>query len=119
MENGTGTHIIGDLKMCDQNYLFGLDMEAIKKKSIEIIQKNSFTVLGSYFHRFENNSFTGIIALSESHVSMHTWPELGIVNIDVYVCNYNHDNTEATRRTFEEISALFHSEKVEKREIKR
>lgn len=119
MEKKIGTHIIGDLKLCDSNYLFNLDMEEIKKKVSEIIKKNNLTELGSYYHLFGNNSFTGVVALSESHVSLHTWPELGIVNMDVYTCNYENDNTEATKRVFDEVSALFKPGIVERQELKR
>lgn len=119
MNNPIGTHIVGDLTQCDPDYLFGLDMNEIKKKVSEIIAKNNFTELGSYYHQFDNNSFTGIVALSESHVSVHTWPELGVVNMDVYTCNYQRDNTENTNRVFQEIAALFRPGKIEKQEIKR
>ena len=105
--------------MCDHDYLFNLNMEKVKQDTLEIITKNNLTVLGSYFHLFENKSFTGVIALSESHVAMHTWPELGVVNIDVYTCNYSRDNAENTRKTFDEISAIFKPQKIIKQEIRR
>ncbi len=119
MKKLIGTHIMGDLSQCDSDYLFSLDSNKIEKKVSEIIAKNNFTKLGSYFHRFENNSFTGVVALSESHVSIHTWPELGVVNIDVYTCNYQRDNTEATRKVFSEIVALFGKSQVKKKEVRR
>lgn len=119
METVNGTHIIGDLKMCDENYLFDLDMEKVKEETFEIIKRNKMTILGNHFHLFDNNSFTGVIALSESHVAMHTWPELGVVNIDVYTCNYNRDNTEGTRKIFEEITKIFKPGKIYSQEIKR
>jgi S-adenosylmethionine decarboxylase len=119
MKSTIGTHILGDLRMCESNYLFSLNMEKVKKDALEIIAKNNFTVLGSYFHRFDNESFTGIIALSESHVSMHTWPEIGVVNIDVYTCNYQNDNTASTRKVFDEIAEIFKPGQIDRQEIKR
>ena len=119
MESGAGTHIIGNLKMCDHKFLFSLDMEKIKEETLEIIKRNNLMALGSYFHLFDNGSFTGVIALAESHVAVHTWPELGTVNIDVYTCNYNHDNSENTRHMFDEVAALFRPGKIEKQEVKR
>lgn len=61
----------------------------------------------------------GIVALSESHISVHTWPELGIVNLDVCVCNYKKDNAPNARRIFGEISTLFLPGKITRKEIKR
>lgn len=119
MNKPIGTHIMGDLLQCDPDYLFNLVIEDIKRKVSEIIQKNNLTELGSYYHRFENNSFTGIIALSESHISMHTWPELGIVNMDVYTCNYQNDNTDSTHATFDEIASLFGKSQIVKKEVRR
>jgi len=119
MNNPIGTHIIGDLVQCDPDYLSNLNMKEIKGKVSEIIKKYNLTELGSYYHQFDNNSFTGIVALSESHVSIHTWPELGVVNMDVYTCNYNRDNTEATRKMFEEVAELFGKSEMQKREILR
>lgn len=104
---------------CDPDYLFDLDMEGVKKKVSEIIKRNDLTELGSYYHRFDNNSFTGVIALSESHVSMHTWPELGVVNMDVYTCNYQQDNAESARKAFKEIASLFKPSEMRKKEIQR
>lgn len=119
MNKPIGTHVMGDLMQCDSDYLFNLNMEEIKKKVSEIVKKNNLTELGSYYHLFDNNSFTGVVALSESHVSMHTWPELGIVNIDVYTCNYSNDNTQSTRKTFDEITALFQPKEIKRNEIRR
>jgi len=119
MTTATGTHILGNLTDCDQKYLSGLNMEDIRGKISKIIKNNGITELGSYYHRFDNNSFTGVISLAESHISVHTWPELKTVTIDVYVCNYQSDNTEAARKIFAEISELFGKSKISKQEIER
>lgn len=119
MKKTIGTHIVGDLRMCDSGYLSCLDMKTVKREVYEIIKKHNLTVLGSYFHLFKNNSFTGVVALSESHVSVHTWPELGVVNVDVYACNYARDNTQATRCVFNEIACIFRPKKINRQEIKR
>jgi len=119
MRTATGTHILGDLTDCDQAYLASLDMEEIKGKISAIIRENGFQELGSYYHDFGNNSFTGVISVAESHISVHTWPELGIVNLDVYSCNYKNDNAEAARKIFQEISELFGKHKVNMQEIGR
>ena len=38
------------------------------------------------FHRFEPVGVTGVIVLSESHLSIHTWPETGYAAVDFYTC---------------------------------
>lgn len=36
---------------------------------------------------------TGAVLLAESHLAIHTWPELGTVTVDVFVCNLHTDNS--------------------------
>ena len=44
------------------------------------------TVLGARFHQFEPEGVTGVVLLAESHASVHTWPESGLVTLDVFTC---------------------------------
>jgi S-adenosylmethionine/arginine decarboxylase-like enzyme len=36
---------------------------------------------------------TGVVLLAEYHVAVRTWPELGAVTLDVYVCNLHGDHS--------------------------
>ena len=56
------------------------------------------TVVGERFHQFEPQGVTGAVILAESHLAIHTWPEIGFVTLDVYVCNYTTDNTAKAER---------------------
>ena len=55
------------------------------------------TIVGDRFHQFEPQGVTGTVLLAESHLAIHTWPEIGFVTVDVYVCNYTTDNTAQGR----------------------
>jgi len=44
------------------------------------------TVVDSCFHRFEPQGVTGVLILAESHVAVHTWPEIGYAAVDVFTC---------------------------------
>lgn len=45
------------------------------------------TVLSSHFHHFgEGGGVTGVLLLSESHISIHTWPEHGFAAVDIFMC---------------------------------
>ena len=45
------------------------------------------TVLQSHFHHFgENMGVTGVLLLSESHISIHTWPEYQFAAVDIFIC---------------------------------
>jgi S-adenosylmethionine decarboxylase len=44
-------------------------------------------VLSSHFHTFgAEEGVTGVVLLSESHISIHTWPESAFAAIDVFMC---------------------------------
>ena len=43
-------------------------------------------VLGETAHRFPNGAVTMVLVLSQSHLSIHTWPEHGAANIDLLTC---------------------------------
>ena len=52
----------------------------------EACREAGATVLGARFHQFEPEGVTGIVLLAESHASLHTWPEAGLVTLDVFTC---------------------------------
>lgn len=57
--------------------------EALKVAAI----KAGATILGSFAHHFgEEQGVTSVIILSESHISIHTWPEHKYSAIDVFMC---------------------------------
>lgn len=82
--HSTGTHIIADI-YCDssiltQKYL----LESILREAADV---SGAKVLHAFFHVFsENKGITGILALAESHISIHTWPEYSFAAIDIYMC---------------------------------
>jgi len=41
------------------------------------------TVLDDAFHVFPNGAVTGVLLLAQSHLSIHTWPELALANVDL------------------------------------
>lgn len=44
------------------------------------------TVLHRFSHQFAPQGVTIVYALSESHISCHTFPEMGSVALDCYTC---------------------------------
>jgi len=41
------------------------------------------TVLGERFCVFPNGAVTGVLVLAQSHLSIHTWPEFALANVDL------------------------------------
>ena len=44
------------------------------------------TVCQTIFKKFDQQGVTVLCLLSESHISIHTWPEEGRAAVDVYTC---------------------------------
>lgn len=114
----TGLHILGEIT---SNRVRKLKSLSIAKKHIHnIIKSHQIHELGSFYYKFpKDGGFTGIISLAESHIAIHTWPELKYLTLDVYLCNYSRDNSITTKKIFEEIAEFFEPIEVNKRLIKR
>lgn len=45
------------------------------------------TILHSHYHLFgDGGGVSGVTVLAESHITIHTWPEVGYAAIDVFMC---------------------------------
>ena len=54
------------------------------KRCVEIA---GATLLHIHLHHFTpNGGVSGVAVLSESHISIHTWPERGYAALDVFMC---------------------------------
>ena len=73
-----------DLKGCDKKLLD--DLPYIKECMLEAASEIGATVIGQIFHQFSPQGVTGVIAIAESHLSIHTWPEHGYAAIDIFTC---------------------------------
>ena len=62
------------------------DAVTIEEVMVKGIGRAGMTILNVFQHCFIPQGCTIVIALSESHVSCHTWPEEGCLAIDVYTC---------------------------------
>ncbi|HLZ88673.1 MAG TPA: S-adenosylmethionine decarboxylase, partial [Puia sp.] len=63
--------------------------------------------------------FTAVVCLSESHISVHTWPEHGRVNLDIYLSNHLRDNDGTTRALYEKLRCWFDAEILQEQTLKR
>jgi len=79
-----GTHLLLEVYNVDFEVLN--DVISLQKSMEKGITRAKMTILNIFSHCFLPQGCTIVIALSESHVSCHTWPENGCVAIDVYTC---------------------------------
>ncbi|HEX4882816.1 MAG TPA: adenosylmethionine decarboxylase [Casimicrobiaceae bacterium] len=95
-----GIHLLGEWYGCPADKPEMLRAEPLRKACIEAVERAGLTIVGERFHQFQPQGVTGAVILAESHLAIHTWPEMGSVTIDVYVCNYTTDNTDKAERVF-------------------
>jgi len=80
-----GRHIIAELYGCDTSILG--DLEALRTTLLEAAKASGAKVLGEFFKKFpRGGGVTGILAIAESHLSIHTWPEYGYAAVDLFTC---------------------------------
>ena len=79
-----GKHLL--LEVYDVKFNLLNDVISLQEKMEKGISRANMTILNIFSHCFLPQGCTIVIALSESHVSCHTWPEEGCLAIDVYTC---------------------------------
>ncbi len=76
-----GNHVIFDFWGANFNDSLIID------SCIIAVEEAGATILHRHFHTFgEGMGLTGVLVLSESHLSLHTWPEIGLMTFDIYMC---------------------------------
>lgn len=110
-----GLHLIATLHSDNTALLAGY--AGFKSLADDLTGAFDLQKLGEVYHDFEPGGFTGIICLSESHLSVHTWPEFGKVNLDIYLSNFQRVNNGTVRAIFDRIAAYFEAEVISENQI--
>jgi S-adenosylmethionine decarboxylase len=59
------------------------DAEALKAVLYAAAYAGGADVVGENFYVFPNRAVTGVLVLAQSHLSIHTWPEFSLANVDL------------------------------------
>ncbi|OGC68875.1 hypothetical protein A2415_05525 [candidate division WWE3 bacterium RIFOXYC1_FULL_39_7] len=79
-----------------------------------IIQKLKLTVIKSDSHQFSPQGETRVYLLSQSHLAIHTWPEDGVVHVDLVSCSNINEPDFMLAIKAEDISHKFIEVKTQK-----
>ena len=60
-----------------------VDRKALRAALFEAACAGGAQVVGEAFHVFPNGAVTGVLVLAQSHLSIHTWPETAMANVDL------------------------------------
>ncbi len=79
-----GCHIVAELSLCEPELL--ADLDGVKQAMVESAEVANAEVREVAFHRFIPHGVSGVVVIAESHLSIHTWPEIGYAAVDIYTC---------------------------------
>lgn len=121
-----GLHLTADLRGCAAGRPEMTDTASLRRLCIAAVERAGLTPVGELFHRFvpapastapsvaAPSGITGVVLLAESHLAVHTWPELEAATLDVYVCNLGTDNSTRAEALMEALLAAFAPARVER-----
>ncbi len=83
----SGRHLVVQYLGCDVTALE--DHEGLLRAMREAVVASGATLLKMSEHPFEGGGLTAVMLLSESHASIHTYPEFGACFVDLFTCGHN------------------------------
>ena len=106
-----GRHLILDLYDCNKKLLD--DYDSLRGLMETALQMSNATILRIIGEKFEPQGVTLLALLSESHCSIHTWPEIGYAAIDLYTCG----DTTQSHKASEFLKYKLGAKKVNEKEL--
>lgn len=98
-----GHHYVAEGSGCKPEIIGRVEtVEQILVRAAEIA---GVTVWSISFHRFSPNGVSGVVVISESHLSVHTWPEYGYVALDIFTCGNDAKPEAAVQYALKEFGA--------------
>ena len=79
-----GCQLVAELYGCDAGLLD--DLDAITRLMLEAASASGATIVGHRIHRFSPHGVSGVVIITESHLTIHTWPEYGYAAVDIFTC---------------------------------
>jgi S-adenosylmethionine decarboxylase len=61
--------------------------ETVTATFVDALENAGASVVQALSHNFPGAGLTCVLILAESHAVLHTWPETGTVNIDIFSCS--------------------------------
>ena len=117
-----GVHLTADLLGCRDPANLMRDGASLAAVCERLARDSGLSVVARQFHAFApagGGGHTGVLLLAESHLAVHTWPELRAVTLDVFVCNIASDNTHKAQALLDALVASFDASQVNRQQLAR
>ena len=79
-----GRHVLAEIFGCTFEILN--DVKKVEEFMVKAALEAGAEVREYVFHKFSPQGVSGVVVISESHLAIHTWPELGYAAVDVFTC---------------------------------
>ncbi|MEQ8200857.1 MAG: adenosylmethionine decarboxylase [Syntrophomonadaceae bacterium] len=79
-----GRHVLAEVYGCRFDALN--DIQKVEDIMVNAALEAGAEVREVVFHKFSPQGVSGVVVISESHLAIHTWPELGYAAVDVFTC---------------------------------
>ncbi|KAL9183486.1 hypothetical protein ACHAXT_004342 [Thalassiosira profunda] len=79
-----GQHLLVDIKDVDSEFLNS--ETRLANAMVELINESKLTLLSYHCHNLVPMGVSCVGVLLESHVAFHTWPEEGVITMDLFTC---------------------------------
>lgn len=106
-------HTLVELNQCDASLLERIGF--VRKSLVGAVQEGGGTIVKTLFHEFSPWGVSGVVVITESHVTIHTWPEHRYAAVDIFSCSPKLDH-EVIRQA---LAACFKSGRSRIREFRR
>jgi S-adenosylmethionine decarboxylase len=117
-----GVHFTADLFGCRDPAGLMRDGPSLAALCEQLASQAGLRVVARQFHAFAptgDAGHTGVLLLAESHLAVHTWPELCAVTLDVFVCNVASDNTHKAECLLDALVARFEPVRINRQQLAR
>lgn len=98
-----GRHIITELWECNPDKLN--DIDYIERLFVDAALRSGAEVREVAFHKFAPHGVSGVVIISESHLTIHSFPEHGYASVDVFTCGDRIDPATASQYIAEGLEA--------------
>ena len=110
-----GRHVLAEIYGCEYDILN--DISRVEKIMVNAALEAGAEIREFVFHKFSPQGVSGVVVISESHLAIHTWPELGYAAVDVFTCGDKVDPWDACNFLTEQFCAKHLTAKETKRGI--
>lgn len=98
-----GIQLLAEIWECNSEKLN--DINSVKEMMTRAAEKAEAEIREVVFHRFEPQGVSGVVVISESHLTIHTWPELNYAAVDIFTCGETVDPWVALESITQDLNA--------------